>query len=64
MQNEQIDSLLYKSLSLASKMIEVAEFENLDLLHVHYAIPHATSAYLAKKILKKNKDYPYDQEKG
>jgi L-malate glycosyltransferase len=44
------------SLSLASKMVEVAEFENLDLLHVHYAIPHATSAYLAKKILKKNKD--------
>lgn len=44
------------SLSLASKMIEVAEFENLDLLHVHYAIPHATSAYLAKNILKKNKD--------
>jgi N-acetyl-alpha-D-glucosaminyl L-malate synthase BshA len=29
------------SLALASKMVEVAEFENLDLLHVHYAIPHA-----------------------
>lgn len=40
------------SLALASKMIEVAEFENLDLLHVHYAIPHATSAYLAKQIMK------------
>ena len=40
------------SLSLASKMIEIAEFENLDLLHVHYAIPHATSAYLAKQIVK------------
>ncbi|NWF51232.1 MAG: N-acetyl-alpha-D-glucosaminyl L-malate synthase BshA [Ignavibacteriaceae bacterium] len=44
------------SLSLASKMVEVAEFENLDLLHVHYAIPHATSAYLAKEILKGKKD--------
>ena len=40
------------SLALTSKMIEVAEFENLDLLHVHYAIPHATSAYLAKEIAK------------
>jgi N-acetyl-alpha-D-glucosaminyl L-malate synthase BshA len=32
-------------------MVEVARFERLDLLHVHYAIPHATSAYLAKNIL-------------
>ncbi len=39
------------SLALASKMVEVAEFEKLDLLHVHYAIPHATSAYLAKQML-------------
>ena len=39
------------SLSLASKMAEVIEYQKLDLLHVHYAIPHATSAYLAKKIL-------------
>jgi N-acetyl-alpha-D-glucosaminyl L-malate synthase BshA len=37
-------------------MAEVAEFENLDLLHVHYAIPHATSAYLAKEMLSKKKD--------
>ena len=44
------------SLTLASKMAEVAEFENLDLLHVHYAIPHATSAYLAKEMLSNNKD--------
>ncbi len=44
------------SLALASKMVEVAEYENLDLLHVHYAIPHATSAYLAKQILKDKKD--------
>jgi N-acetyl-alpha-D-glucosaminyl L-malate synthase BshA len=37
--------------ALASKMVEVANFEGLDLLHVHYAIPHATSAYLAKKMI-------------
>ena len=44
------------SLSLASKMAEVIEYQNLDLLHVHYAIPHATSAFLAKQLLK-NKDF-------
>jgi N-acetyl-alpha-D-glucosaminyl L-malate synthase BshA len=44
------------SLALASKMVEVAEFEELDLLHVHYAIPHATSAFLAKQMIKKKKD--------
>ena len=38
--------------ALASKMVDVVKFEKLDLLHVHYAIPHATSAYLAKQILK------------
>jgi N-acetyl-alpha-D-glucosaminyl L-malate synthase BshA len=42
------------ALSLAARMAEVAEFEDLDLLHVHYAIPHAPSAYLAKQIIKKN----------
>lgn len=42
------------SLSLASKMAEVIEYQNLDLLHVHYAIPHATSAYLAKQIINSN----------
>ena len=44
------------SLSLASKMVEVAEFEGLDLLHVHYAIPHAASAFLAKEMLRGKKD--------
>ena len=44
------------ALALASKMVEVVEYENLDLLHVHYAIPHASSAYLAKQMLKKKKD--------
>ncbi len=47
------DHQLY-GLSLTSKMLEVIEFEKLDLLHVHYAIPHATSAYLAKQMIKKN----------
>lgn len=37
--------------ALASKMVEVVKFEKLDLLHVHYAIPHAAVAYMAKKIL-------------
>ncbi len=32
-------------------MVEVVKYENLDLLHVHYAIPHAAVAYMAKKIL-------------
>jgi N-acetyl-alpha-D-glucosaminyl L-malate synthase BshA len=44
------------SLALASKMVEVALYEKLDLLHVHYAIPHATSAYLAKQMLKGKRD--------
>jgi N-acetyl-alpha-D-glucosaminyl L-malate synthase BshA len=38
-------------LALASQMIAVAEKEKLDVWHVHYALPHATSAYLAKQIL-------------
>jgi len=46
------------SLSLASKMAQVALRENLDLLHVHYAVPHATSAYLARKIVEKKKRLP------
>lgn len=44
------------ALALASKMVEVVEYEKLDLLHVHYAIPHASSAYLAKQMLKKKKN--------
>ncbi len=38
-------------LALASRMSEVAEFYNLDLLHVHYAIPHSVSALLARQML-------------
>ncbi len=37
--------------ALASKIVEVAQFEKLDIIHAHYAIPHATSAYLAREIL-------------
>tara|TARA_B100000524_G_scaffold340584_1_gene233862 strand:- start:8995 stop:10113 length:1119 start_codon:yes stop_codon:yes gene_type:complete len=37
---------------LASKMVDVVKYENLDLIHVHYAIPHASAAYMAKQILK------------
>jgi N-acetyl-alpha-D-glucosaminyl L-malate synthase BshA len=38
-------------LALASRMAEVAEFNHLDLLHVHYAIPHSVSALLARQML-------------
>lgn len=37
--------------ALASKLVDVVKFEDLDILHVHYAIPHAAVAYMAKKIL-------------
>ena len=37
---------------LTSKMVDVAKHEGLDLLHVHYAIPHASAAFMAKQILK------------
>lgn len=38
-------------LALSSKMVDVALNEKLDLLHVHYAIPHASAAYMARQIL-------------
>lgn len=38
--------------ALASKIVDVARFEQLDILHVHYAIPHASSALIARSILK------------
>lgn len=37
--------------ALASKIVDVVHYQNLDILHVHYAIPHAAVAYMAKKIL-------------
>lgn len=40
------------TLALAGKIIDVARYEKLDVLHVHYAIPHAISGFLAREILK------------
>jgi N-acetyl-alpha-D-glucosaminyl L-malate synthase BshA len=37
---------------LASKVVDVVKYEGLDLLHVHYAIPHASAAFMAQQILK------------
>lgn len=39
-------------LVLTSKLVDVVKFEKLDILHVHYAIPHASAAYMAQHILK------------
>ncbi len=45
--------------ALASAMVDVVQNNNIDLLHVHYAIPHAAAAYMAKQILaKQNKFIP------
>ena len=46
------------TLALATKMAKVAETENLDLLHVHYAIPHSISAILARESLKPDRYLP------
>jgi len=45
-------------LALANKMVEVAQSARLDILHVHYAIPHATSAYLARQVIEASGDGP------
>jgi L-malate glycosyltransferase len=47
-------------LVLSSKMVDVAMHEGLDLLHVHYAIPHASAAFMAREILRaKGKNVPF-----
>src|ERR1051326_1752956 len=46
------------TLALATKMATVAENENLDLLHVHYAIPHSISAILARESIKDHRRLP------
>jgi len=47
-------------LALSSRMVDVVQHEQLDVLHVHYAIPHASAAYMAKQILKtKGIDIPF-----
>lgn len=53
------DFLPYE-ISLTSKLVDVCIHHDLDLLHVHYAIPHASAAYLARQILKsKGKEVPF-----
>jgi N-acetyl-alpha-D-glucosaminyl L-malate synthase BshA len=46
------------TLALATKMATVADSENLDLLHVHYAIPHSISAILARESIKSHRRLP------
>ena len=47
-------------LVLSSKLVDVALYEDLDILHVHYAIPHASAAWMAQQILKaQGKELPF-----
>jgi N-acetyl-alpha-D-glucosaminyl L-malate synthase BshA len=47
-------------LALSTKLVDIADRFNLDLLHVHYAIPHAYAAYMAQKmLLEKGKFLPF-----
>ncbi|MCE3007535.1 MAG: N-acetyl-alpha-D-glucosaminyl L-malate synthase BshA [Bacteroidetes bacterium] len=50
------DFLPYES-ALTSRIVDVARYEQLDVLHVHYAVPHASAAYLAHQILKSMGQY-------
>jgi N-acetyl-alpha-D-glucosaminyl L-malate synthase BshA len=57
----EVDSLHYPlfefdlyTLALAGKIIDVAKYEKIDILHVHYAIPHAVSGFLAREIVSKD----------
>jgi N-acetyl-alpha-D-glucosaminyl L-malate synthase BshA len=47
------------TLALAARMAEVAEWHGLDLLHVHYAIPHSVSAYLARAMVASKRRLPF-----
>ena len=47
------------SLSLSVKMAEIFESANLDIMHVHYAIPHAVSAYLTQRILGEGSNFRF-----
>ena len=47
------------TLALTSRMAEVAERYSLDLLHVHYAIPHSISALLARQMMEAHRRLPY-----
>ena len=46
-------------LALASRIIEVAEAEEIDVMHMHYAIPHATAAYLARQMYLTRRYLPF-----
>ncbi len=47
-------------LALSTKLVDIVLHHNLDLLHVHYAIPHAFAAYMAQQMLKeKGRDIPF-----
>ena len=46
-------------LSLANKIVQVSRDQRLDLVHAHYAIPHATAAYLARQILATERQAAY-----
>lgn len=61
----QVDMLAYPlfeyppyTLALASKIYEIAQARSLDLVHMHYAIPHAVSAYLAREMLRPERYLP------
>jgi len=61
----QVDMLTYPlfeyppyTLALASKIYEIAKASSLDLVHMHYAIPHAVSAYLAREMLREERYLP------
>jgi N-acetyl-alpha-D-glucosaminyl L-malate synthase BshA len=43
--------------ALASNLVDIVKYQKLDLLHVHYAIPHASAAFIAKQILKEQGIY-------
>jgi N-acetyl-alpha-D-glucosaminyl L-malate synthase BshA len=47
------------TLALSSRMAQVAERQSLDLLHVHYAIPHSISALLAREIVRPQRRLPF-----
>jgi N-acetyl-alpha-D-glucosaminyl L-malate synthase BshA len=45
-------------ISLATRIVQIAREFDLDIVHAHYAVPHATAAYLAKQILQASSDVP------
>lgn len=58
--NYPLFEFLPYEISLTSKLVDVCIHHELDLLHVHYAIPHASAAYMAKQILQsKGRNVPF-----